>query len=190
MSLDLLLNAITYLWVALALVWLITAVRLKKIQERQAVLPRALHVFAIVLAFVLMFDAQLPHWLNHRILPQSAPIVWTALVLTLAGIAIAVWARFVIGSNWSGSITLKEEHSLIRSGPYRRVRHPIYSGLVLAMFGTALAEGRVRGFCGAAIMLIAFLIKARSEDDLMRRTFGAAHDAYREHTGTLLPKLR
>jgi protein-S-isoprenylcysteine O-methyltransferase Ste14 len=142
-------------------------------------------------AFGLMFDLAIPvGWLERQILPHTVAVTWLAFAITFAGCALAVWARLILGGNWSGSISLKQEHALIRTGPYRWVRHPIYSGLVLAMLGTAIGLGQIRGFCGAAVMLVAFLIKARSEDNLMHRTFGAEHDAYRATTGALLPRLR
>lgn len=191
MSPALPLSAITYLWIGLAIVWLITGFRLKQVQEWQSPLPRALHMLSIALAFALVFY-YMPAlgWLNTRIMPHSLATAWTGLAITFAGIALATWARLILGGNWSGSITLKQDHALIRTGPYRSVRHPIYSGLILAMLGTAIAIGEIRGFCAAAVMLIAFLIKARSEDNLMHRTFGAEHDAYRATTGVLLPRLR
>jgi protein-S-isoprenylcysteine O-methyltransferase Ste14 len=186
------LAAISYLWVGLAVVWLITGLRgVKQVQEWQRPLPRILHMLALGVAFGLMFDAAIPvRWLQLRVLPHTEFVAWLAFAVAFAGVALAVWARLVLGGNWSGSVALKQGHALIQAGPYRRVRHPIYSGLVLAMLGTAIALGEIRGFCAAAVMLVAFLIKARSEDNLMQRTFGAEHDAYRATTGVLLPRLR
>jgi len=191
MSPALPLSAITYLWIGLAVLWLITGLRLKQVQEWQSPLPRTLHMLSMALAFALVFYyTPLLGWLNMRIVPHNLTTAWIGFAVTFAGIALAVWARLILGGNWSGSITLKENHALVRTGPYRWVRHPIYGGLILAMLGTATAIGEIRGFCGAAVMLIAFLIKARSEDNLMHRTFGAEHDAYRRTTGVLLPRLR
>jgi protein-S-isoprenylcysteine O-methyltransferase Ste14 len=111
------------------------------------------------------------------------------LALTAAGLGIAVWARLYIGSNWSGSVTLKVGHQLMKSGPYRFVRHPIYSGLLLAIAGTALTNLRVRSVIGLVCLWVSFQIKSRIEERLMQQTFGPEYTAYKQETGALLPKF-
>jgi protein-S-isoprenylcysteine O-methyltransferase Ste14 len=106
------------------------------------------------------------------------------------GIAFAIWARFYIGQNWSGAVTVKVGHELIRGGPYRWVRHPIYSGILLALFGTAVARRQLIGFIAVAFFLIGFLIKSRIEEQLMRKTFGDQYVEYSRSTGALVPRLR
>jgi protein-S-isoprenylcysteine O-methyltransferase len=178
-------------WLIILLVWFVTGFNIKGTQQRQPMGPRLLHILALVAAYSLVFNQYLAvGWLALGVVPQAPVFLWTGTVLTLAGVGIAVWARLVLGRNWSGTITLKLEHTLIRTGPYQWVRHPIYSGLVLAMFGTAIAEGLLGDFCGVALLLVSFLLKSRSEDNLMHRAFGAEHAAYCERTGALLPKLR
>jgi protein-S-isoprenylcysteine O-methyltransferase Ste14 len=99
-------------------------------------------VGAIIAAFVLLLERQ-AHFgpLDRRFLPDSQTWIWIGIVLTACGIALAIWARSYLGANWSATITIRTGHSLVSTGPYARLRHPIYSGMLLAIAGTALAEG-------------------------------------------------
>ena len=108
----------------------------------------------------------------------------------MLGIAFAIWARFYIGQNWSSAVTIKVDHQLIRTGPYAWVRHPIYSGLILAMIGTAIARREPRGFVSVVLLWLGFLIKSRMEEKFMRKTFGPDYEDYSKSTGALVPRLR
>ncbi|HTV65965.1 MAG TPA: isoprenylcysteine carboxylmethyltransferase family protein, partial [Bryocella sp.] len=90
----------------------------------------------------------------------------------------------------SGAVTVKVGHELVRTGPYRWVRHPIYSGMVLAMLGTALVRHQVRGVIAVVLSYIGFKIKSRIEEATMSATFGAAYADYSSTTGAILPRLR
>ncbi len=112
-------------------------------------------------------------------------MVGTALVLL--GLAFTVWARVHLGRNWSGIVTVKQGHELIRSGPYRWVRHPIYTGLLLAFMGSAIALGQWRGVLAMLIVFAALWRKLRLEERWMIETFGAAYTAYRNEVAALIP---
>jgi protein-S-isoprenylcysteine O-methyltransferase Ste14 len=103
--------------------------------------------------------------------------------------AIAFWARVHLGSNWSGVVTLKEGHELIRTGPYRNIRHPIYTGILIAFLGTALVNGQVRGLIALGIIWVSFLIKARREEIFLAQEFGPKFEEHTRHTGMFLPKF-
>jgi protein-S-isoprenylcysteine O-methyltransferase Ste14 len=105
------------------------------------------------------------------------------------GFAITFWARAILGNNWSGTVTVKVEHELIRTGPYRWVRHPIYTGLILAILGTLIALDRWRGVVALPLLWIAFAIKYLKEERAMRQTFGAQYTEYRQTTGAIFPSL-
>ena len=111
----------------------------------------------------------------------------TGLALTLAGLGLANWARFQIGRNWSGLVELKQDHELIRSGPYSLVRHPIYSGFMLATFGTAIAYGQLRGFLSFVLILAAWGYKSRVEETFLIHQFGAEYERYRHEVKGLIP---
>jgi protein-S-isoprenylcysteine O-methyltransferase Ste14 len=119
-------------------------------------------------------------------LPAGPVLPALGAVLTVAGLGLAVWARRHLGREWSGLVTLKEGHRLIRTGPYRTVRHPIYSGLLLAVFGTALAIGQWRGVIAVVCNLIGLLRKVQVEETLMVRTFPEYRE-YRQRTAALIP---
>ena len=107
---------------------------------------------------------------------------------TAAGVAFAIWARRHIGRNWSGQITIRQEHELIRTGPYARIRHPIYTGLLLALLGTAIAIGEYRAIIAFAVIAIGFVVKAKREESLLTKEFGPAFDEHRRQTGFFLPR--
>jgi protein-S-isoprenylcysteine O-methyltransferase Ste14 len=148
-------------------------------------------MFLVVLGAVLLFgkDVQIAT-LDQRFVPREAMVRDTGVALTWLGILFAIWARYHIGQFWSGRVTLKEDHQLIRTGPYARMRHPIYTGLALAMFGTALVVGEWRGLLGALLVLTAHLLKARKEESWLTERFGEAYEDYRRETGFLLPRFR
>jgi protein-S-isoprenylcysteine O-methyltransferase Ste14 len=92
-----------------------------------------------------------------------------------------------LGGNWSGTITVKEGHTLITTGPYRSVRHPIYTGMIVALLGTALAIGAPYGFVGTGLVLLGFIVKLSVEEARMRETFPAEYADYCRHTARLIP---
>jgi len=98
-----------------------------------------------------------------------------------------VWARLVLGRNWSGTVTVKQEHTLVRQGPYVIVRHPIYTGLLAAGLGTAIAYGQIRGLIAVALFLLLFILKIRIEERFMREQFGDDYRIYQEQVKALIP---
>jgi protein-S-isoprenylcysteine O-methyltransferase Ste14 len=126
-------------------------------------------------------------WLGHRIVPWTEALFVCGSVLLIAGLALAVWARVHLGQHWSGHVTLKAGHRLIRTGPYAIVRHPIYTGLLLAMLGTAIAVDEVRGFLAVAIVVQAHVRKLRLEERWLSEEFGDEYVRYRREVRALVP---
>ena len=114
---------------------------------------------------------------------------WIGAAVTAAGLLFAVWARRHIGRNWSGQVTIKSDHELVTTGPYGMVRHPIYTGLLLAFAGTALAVGEVRGLLALAIACAALWRKLKLEERYMREQFGEAYVEYTRRVAAIIPFL-
>lgn len=177
-------------WYAFMIFWGITALRVKSTKEVEP-LPARLYTLCLVGAalFLLFSDASRSNPLGQRFLPSTPWLEVTGVVLTYTGVALAIWARWNLGQNWSGRVSLKVDHELIRSGPYARLRHPIYSGLLLAMIGTAIVISEWRGLLATVIVGVVHSLKAKREEALMLETFGDKYRSYRQETGFLLPKL-
>jgi protein-S-isoprenylcysteine O-methyltransferase Ste14 len=126
---------------------------------------------------------------GERVVPPSWSLAVAGLTLTWLGVCLALWARWHLGANWSARVTIKEGHELIRTGPYARLRHPIYSGLDLAAMGTAMAMDRWGCVIGLALIVAGYWIKARKEESMLSARFGDSFREHCRHTGFLFPKL-
>jgi protein-S-isoprenylcysteine O-methyltransferase Ste14 len=183
-------DSIAALWILLGLYAAFAILRIRGAKQHQSLFTRLPHVGAMIAAFVLLLERQ-AHFgpLDRRFLPDSQTWIWIGIVLTACGIALAIWARSYLGANWSATITIRTGHSLVSTGPYARLRHPIYSGMLLAIAGTALAQGDWRGLLALVIALVAWSIKARKEEAWLQGEFGAQFDEHARRTGFLLPRL-
>jgi protein-S-isoprenylcysteine O-methyltransferase Ste14 len=181
---------INALWILFGLYWSVSAFKSKRTTKRESWGQRFRYVLLLAVA-VCLLSRRWPHygWLGARFVPASNAAAWLGVVLTAAGVAIALWARWHLGANWSGVVTIKEGHELIRSGPYRSIRHPIYTGILTAILGTAVAIGEVRGLLAVAIAWLSFYVKARREESFLAQEFGDRFAEHRRHTGMFLPRF-
>lgn len=181
---------VEYLWVALFVVWMAMRFTNKRVKQRESAASYVGRVLVIVVVFEFLFS---PYgaigFLGRRFVPRSVALDWSAVGVTAAGVGLAIWARVYLGRNWSGTVTLKEGHELIRSGPYARIRHPIYTGFALAVAGTALAIGEWRGVVAFATIFTAHYFKARKEEEWLANEFGAAFEEHCARTGMFLPRI-
>ena len=173
--------------------WLLMALRTKPVQQRLRLTQALPYVIPTGLGAYLIFNR--PDALQRLSLwwPWISSHAWVAVVgvaMTATGLLFSLWARLYLGRNWSGQVTVKEDHELIRSGPYRFVRHPIYSGLLLALAGTTLCFGNVWGILGFALVWLGLWIKSRIEEQFMVATFGPQYEEYRRTTGAIVPQFR
>ena len=176
------------IWIGLLLLWLITSVSVKPSQRRQPPASRLGQMILVIAGFGLIFDESIPfEWLHTRLWPDAQAAWIAGLALTIAGALFAIWARFSLGRNWSSSVTVKQGHELQRSGPYAIVRHPIYSGLLLALLGTAIAFGEIRGLIGVALAGIGWRLKSLVEERFMLEEFGEQYTRYRHDVNALIP---
>jgi protein-S-isoprenylcysteine O-methyltransferase Ste14 len=178
-------------WLIFLLYWTVSAVATKPSVKRESVLGRAPQMVLVVIGALLIFRSDTRFQILHqRFIPKNSLLADGGVLLTWTGIAIAIWARYHIGQYWSGRVTLKEDHQLIRTGPYARMRHPIYSGIALALLGTALVVGELRALIGVCLITSAHLLKARKEEAWLTIRFGRIYEDYRRRTGFLFPRMR
>ena len=170
--------------------WVITWLRVKRTKAREKSVDRLITVVVVVIAYNLLFAQWLRMGpLRLRFLPEDPRIAWAGIAVTWVGVSVAVWARYCLGEYWSARVTLKEGHQLIRTGPYRFVRHPIYTGMLLGSVGTALVVGEWRGVLAVVMLLAAHSRKAMREESMLTREFREEYKAYRKQTGFLFPRL-
>ena len=180
--------AIPSLWTAWLLYWWFAAYGAKANRRKEDVLSRALHVVPLVIAAWLIASQRVPiAWLNTPIVPRSIALYVCGVVVTAVGLGFSVWARVHLAGNWSGSVTLKQDHTLVRDGPYRYARHPIYTGILLALIGSAIARDEWRGVLAVALAFAALWRKLRLEERWLTEIFGEQYARYRREVRALIP---
>jgi len=176
------------IWIAFFLYWQVMSADVKATRRIEPAASRIARAVVFLLAIFLMTYNRIPiPWLYRQFYAQSFLAFWVGAGITIAGMAFAVWARMHIGRNWSRSVTLKEDHELITSGPYRLVRHPIYTGILTGLAGSAIALAQVRGVIGFAMIAILMWLKLSREERFMREQFGERYNAYAQRVAALVP---
>ena len=177
-------------WAVWALWWLAMAFFSKSTKRRESVAQRIEHLVPAILGFTLIFRQGFGgSWLARPIISANPFLLWLCVMVTILGLLFAVWARLILGSNWSGTVTIKTNHQLIRRGPYRWIRHPIYTGMLAALLATATIQGLLSGMLGFAFALLALYRKARREESFLSQEFGEGFSEHRQHTGMFLPRF-
>lgn len=175
-------------WSALGLFWTASG---KSPRSGEFRFYRPLRLVILALTFSLLFWKQTAiSFLARRFVPLSSALMIVAFGAALLGLLIAIWARVHLGRYWSDKVVLQEDHRLIRTGPYASMRHPIYSGVLLGVAGTAVVLGEVRGLIAFCILLLNYTIKARREEHILGQQFGHEFSLHRQRAGFLLPRLR
>lgn len=177
-------------WLLLAAYWFFAAVGAKRPAKKENPGERFMHIAFMALGFFMFYGGAFRlGLLGRRFLPDELWIAWAGAAITLLGVLFAIWARFTIGKEWSAEVQIKEGHQLIRTGPYAHIRHPIYTGILLALCGTAIAIGEYRAILGLVLFLVGFTRKAKKEERFLAGEFGPAFDEHRRHTGFFLPRF-
>lgn len=186
------LHVIYGIWAAWALSWFAAALWSARTTARPSFLTILPDRVVTVLGAFLLFTSRLDGPLHVAPLWQvSAPIAWALVWVTALGFVFCWWARIYLGRLWSGNVTRKEGHYIVDTGPYRFVRHPIYTGIIVAAFATAIVTGTPGSLAGAAIISVGWYLKARVEERFLRTELGAeAYDAYARKTAMLIPFVK
>ncbi len=178
------------MWFAITIYWIISALFVKKTVKRQPAQERMVYIICVLVAFCLLFENYISFtFLYHPVLFQSEIWKMAGLLTCAAGLIFALTARIYLGENWSGTITIKKNHQLIQSGPYRITRNPIYTGFLIAFAGCAITLGQLKGWLGIIFLLTAMLIKIKKEEEFMNEVFGTSFQTYKSKVKRLIPGI-
>ena len=177
-------------WIVTAVIWLLASVSSKPTAKNASPGARLFYLAIAIVGGFCIGDKRLHWgWLGQRFLLFSPKILMVGAFLTAAGCLYAIWARAVLGSNWSGAPEVKQDHVLVQKGPYAFTRHPIYTGFLTAVLGTSIAVARYRAILGFALVVISLLIKISQEEKLMAESVPEDYPNYRNRVRALVPWL-
>jgi protein-S-isoprenylcysteine O-methyltransferase Ste14 len=178
------------MWLVWMVLWLAWAFFSKSTKRRESAGERLQHVIPVILGWALVFRKGFGGApFSRRIFPENPTLLLVCVALTALGLLFSFWGRFALGSNWSGAVTIKRGHQLIRKGPYRWIRHPIYTGLLAAFLATAVTQGLASGILGFALVFAGIYRKALREERFLAQEFGDGFSEHRKHTGMFLPRF-
>lgn len=180
-------TSIAVIWYCIGALWLALAFNTKRTVQRRGLTFRIL-VTVLVAVFVLRNRLNISK-IHEHLWATTPTLAWCGLAFVIIGASFGVWARFTIGTNWSGDVTLKEDHELIQRGPYALVRHPIYTALFTMLLGTALAFGQYENVVIFVAAVLIFTIKMRAEERLMTEAFPDQYPTYRTRVKAIVPYL-
>jgi len=179
-----------WIWIVFGVFWLLAAFVQKRSVRRQSSISRLFQIGIVALTVAPFYvHGRYLGFLRESFVTASPQIKDLGLLILVLGLAFAIWARFVLGRNWSGTVTVKENHVLMTRGPYGWVRHPIYTGILLGLLGTALIGGTLASLLALALVTLVFWLKLRIEERFMVETFGDQYTAYRRRVKALVPYL-
>ena len=197
--------AISMGWLAWLASWWAAAAWRKRAIKRPPQMQEFVHLAPTVIGVWMLFSTHAPFadparqvfvgrlqlYEPIQLWATPVPLGWACLGLEIVGILFCWWARVHLGELWSGNITVKADHRVVDTGPYRLVRHPIYTGLILAVLATALEKGTLLALGAVLMVILGFWLKARFEEGFLREQLGRdAYDAYAAKTPMLIPFTR
>ena len=175
------------MWLGFVVYWSAAARKAAPSKSSETRASRAVHERLMIFALLMLF-VPVPG-LGIRFAPATLAVSLAGLAVQTLALLLALWARRHLGRNWSAAITIAVDHQLVRTGPYRILRHPIYSAVLGMFYGTAIASGTVHALGGAVVMTLAYARKIRLEEQNLRNEFGTAYEEYRRDTWALIPGL-
>jgi len=180
------LSLAAWCWIAWATYWFIASRSAAATQSSEGLLARLQHLLPLAIGFALIFSGG-----NLRLIPGKwhhlRPLAYAGTTLTAFGLLFSAWGRYHLGQYWSGIISLKEGHRLVRTGPYKLVRHPLYTGFLSAVLATAIAAATYDALLGALLILTAYALKIRREEKVLLNAFGDEYVQFKRETPALIP---
>lgn len=189
---DYIKTSLKIIYAIIVLYWTISAISAKQVKSQEPFLKRfLLYWFPILVALALMGPGK---WygdsmLRKNFVEHTNTVGLIGLSLAAIGAGFALWSRIMLGKNWSLAVQQKEDHELIKTGPYKIVRHPIYSGLLLLFIGHGLIVGDYRAILAVVIVFVSFWFKLKKEEAALTDLFGDRYTQYKSETKAIIPFL-
>jgi protein-S-isoprenylcysteine O-methyltransferase Ste14 len=182
-------EAVRYAWAGWLASWLVAALWSSRAARRPPRRTETAYRLLTVIGAVLLFDLRLSWpWATIQVWRPGTDIAWFLVAIALLGFAVTWWARVVLGRLWSSGVAVKADHDMVTAGPYRLVRHPIYSGILLSILATAAIRGTSAAVLGSAAIGFALFIKARAEERFLRSELGSdRYGSYARRVPMLVP---
>ena len=175
------------LWFWFEIYWTVKAKEAAASKSAESPKSRAVHT-RLFMAAILLFFLGVPG-LNGTVMPTARWVSPVGIAIEAFGLWFAILARKTLGRHWSGELTVKEGHEIVKTGPYRFIRHPIYTGILSMALGTAVISNSWHGFIGFAVMSFAYARKIRMEERWLVDAFGEPYSDYRKTTWALVPGI-
>ncbi len=176
-------------WVAFLLYWGISAIGTQPTKGNRNWAAVILMVIAAVGLFLLLRFALIPKDINYLLWQRRLSLSIIALAIVLIGLFVLIWSRRILGSNWNANVETKEWQALVQKGPYAKVRHPMYSGFLTMVLGSALAYGRLLGVAICVAFIVGFYLKALQEEAILTKRYGSAYQEYKAKTKAFIPYI-
>jgi protein-S-isoprenylcysteine O-methyltransferase Ste14 len=176
-------------WVAFLLFWGISAITTKPTKGNRNWAAVILMVIATVGLYLLLRHASIPKNINNLLWERKLPLSIVAVAIVLVGLFILIWARSALGVNWNANAETKEWQALVQKGPYAKVRHPMYTGLVTMVLGSAIEYGRMLGVVILVVFIAGFCLKALQEESILTKRYGNAYQEYKAKTKAFIPYI-
>jgi len=182
-------SAAAAIWLVWVVGWWLGALRTAKNVSRESPGSQLSYtIFNWVGAALLFFTPIRGGILSRALYAPSQLVAWIGVIVVAVGLAYSVWARLHLGRLWSAVVTVKAEHRIIRTGPYTLTRHPIYTGMLLALIATVVVRDTVVALIGCALIATGLALKTRREERMLLDHFGADYQAYQQEVPRLVPR--
>jgi protein-S-isoprenylcysteine O-methyltransferase Ste14 len=172
------------LWGIWLAVWIVLAKSVNKTKRSESASSRWMHLAPTGFAFFTVFT---PQFLPARFFSENLEVTELGNLITAIGLAFAIWARVHLGRYWSGVVTLKEGHRLIRTGPYRFARHPIYTGMFAGFIGSVMVSGKISSLVAVLILIAAYARKVKLEEKILLNQFSEEYAQYKREVKAIIP---
>lgn len=184
-------TVVSYIWGIFWIYWILAAIKtrsnVKKESSGQRSMQRVVHLIFVIISYAITFFEFKNIFLWNRIIPNYEYVEYIGIAILVFSLLFAIWARIVLGRNWSGAIQKVEGQRLVRSGPYKYIRNPIYTGIVGGFFGTFLTFGSLASIIGFCIILTTYIIKINREQRFLVLEFGKEYEKYIKESWALIP---